>query len=178
MASAAIKSPHPPFGHLLPFFEREKAELLCALTRHAVMGEGGRQAGRGLLTTRVILQLFLMANLDADARDRARNLRKHDTQAERLLWEALRARRLGGFKFVRQLAIGPYFADFACREHKLIVEIDGASHGTEAEVAHDQVRTEYLVAQGWRVRRAWNQDVFTNLNGVCDSILLLLREGK
>jgi very-short-patch-repair endonuclease len=119
-----------------------------------------------------------MANLDAEARDRARTLRKHDTQAERLLWEALRARRLGGFKFVRQLAIEPYFADFACRERKLIVEIDGASHGTAAELTDDQVRTEYLVAQGWRVHRAWNQDVFTNLNGVCDSILLLLVEPK
>ena len=120
----------------------------------------------------------VMANLDAQARDRARNLRKDDTQAERLLWEALRARRLSGFKFVRQLSVGPYFADFACRECKLIVEIDGASHGTEGEMAHDRKRTEFLAVQGWRVHRAWNQDVFTNLNGVCDSLLLVLTEGK
>jgi very-short-patch-repair endonuclease len=119
-----------------------------------------------------------MANLDAKARDRSRSLRKHDTQAERVLWEALRARRLDGFKFVRQLAIGPYFADFACRQYKLIVEIDGATHGTEAELAHDEQRTEYLVAHGWRVHRAWNQEVFTNLTGVCDSILLILAERK
>ena len=119
-----------------------------------------------------------MANLDAKTRDRARTLRKHDTQAERILWEALRARRLGGFKFVRQVSIGPYFADFACREHKLVVEIDGASHGTESEVTHDKLRSEFLVTQGWRVHRAWNQDVFTNLSGVCGSILLLLTERK
>jgi very-short-patch-repair endonuclease len=79
---------------------------------------------------------------------------------------------------VRQLAIGPYFADFACRQYKLIVEIDGATHGTDAEVAHDRARGEYLIAQGWSVHRVWNQDVFTNLNGVCESILLLLAEGK
>ena len=119
-----------------------------------------------------------MANLDAKARDRARDLRKQDTQAERLLWEALRARRLGGFKFVRQLVIGPYFADFCCRKHGLIVEIDGATHGTEAELAHDRARSAYLNAQGWRVHRAWNHDVFTNLCGVCDSILLALAEKK
>jgi very-short-patch-repair endonuclease len=142
------------------------------------MGEGGRQAGRGLLTAGVNLQLFPMANLDAKIRDRARALRKHDTQAERILWEALRARRLSGFKFVRQLAIGAHFVDFACRERKLVVEIDGATHGTAAELAHDAKRSEFLKSEGWRVHRAWNQDVFTNLNGVCDSILLMLDEGK
>ena len=75
---------------------------------------------------------------------------------------------------MRQCAVGPYFADFACREHKLIVEIDGATHGSEAEIVHDQVRDAYLNDKGWRVLRAWNQDVFTNLTGVCDSILLAL----
>ena len=75
-------------------------------------------------------------------------------------------------------AIGPYFADFACREQKLIVEVDGATHGTESEVEYDQARSDYLIAQGWRVHRAWNQDVFTNLTGVCDSILLVLAERK
>jgi very-short-patch-repair endonuclease len=124
------------------------------------------------------LKSISMANLDPEARDRARTLRKHDTQAERMLWEALRARRLGGFKFLRQLAIGPYFADFACREHRLIVEIDGATHGNVAELTHDRVRDEYLIAHGWRVHRAWNQDVFTNLTGVCDSILLVLGQRK
>ena len=115
-----------------------------------------------------------MANLTHTSRTRARDLRKDDTQAERLLWEALRARRLGGFKFVRQLSIGPYFADFACREVRLIVEVDGATHASAEEVRHDAQREEFLREQGWRIHRCWNDDVFKNLTGVCDSILMLL----
>jgi very-short-patch-repair endonuclease len=117
-----------------------------------------------------------MANLDHIARTRARSLRKTETQAERILWEALRARRLGGYKFVRQLPIGPYFADFACREQKLIIEVDGATHGDADEIAHDEKRSAFLLAEGWRIHRCWNDDVFMNLSGVCDSILLLLAE--
>ena len=67
-----------------------------------------------------------MAFQTSTSASRARNLRKNDTEAERRLWEAIRNRRLAGFKFVRQLPIGPYVADFACRESKLILEVDGA----------------------------------------------------
>jgi very-short-patch-repair endonuclease len=117
-----------------------------------------------------------MANLTDTARSRARSLRKGDTQAERILWEALRNRRLGGFKFIRQLPVGPYFADFACREQKLIVEVDGATHGSSAEVQHDERRSAFIEAAGWRIHRCWNEDAYKNLVGVCDSILSLLSE--
>ncbi|MGJ7041108.1 very-short-patch-repair endonuclease [Shinella sp. BE166] len=60
--------------------------------------------------------------------DRARQLRQVDNDAETWLWSDLRARRLNGFKFVRQLAIGLYFADFACREKMLVIEVDGSQH--------------------------------------------------
>ena len=115
-----------------------------------------------------------MAYQTDKANERARNLRLRDTVAEQKLWEALRSRRLGGAKFVRQLPIGPYFGDFACREKKLIVEVDGATHGEAREIVHDIARTEYLQAQGWRVIRCWNQDVFENLDGVCETIVLAL----
>lgn len=105
---------------------------------------------------------------------RARALRKDDTEAERRLWEELRSRRLNGFKFVRQLPIGPYFADFACRATKLVVEVDGATHGSEDEVRHDAARTRFLEEQGWQVLRVWNVDVFTARNVVCDTILMAL----
>lgn len=75
---------------------------------------------------------------------------------------------------MRQLPIGPYFADFACREAKLIIEVDGATHGEAHELAHDTERAEYLILDGWRVIRCWNQDVFENLDGVCETILLAL----
>ncbi len=105
---------------------------------------------------------------------RARSLRKHDTEAERRLWERLRTARLNGFKFVRQLPIGPYFADFACRSHRLVVEVDGATHGEAHEVIHDSRRTAFLQSHGWQVMRVWNIDVFKNLDAVGDSILFAL----
>ena len=107
---------------------------------------------------------------------RARNLRKNDTEADRRLWEAIRNRRLAGFKFVRQLPVGPYQADFACRERKLILEVDGTTHGSETELRYDEKRTALLQAEGFRVMRCWNDDVFTNLEGVLDGILLRLTE--
>ena len=118
-----------------------------------------------------------MAYQTETANSRAKDLRKRDTMAEQKLWEALRGRRLNSTKFVRQLPIGPYFADFACRDRKLIVEVDGATHGEESEVAFDLGRTKYLEAQGWRVIRCWNQDVFENLDGVCETLLLALNRG-
>ncbi|RVL14378.1 endonuclease domain-containing protein, partial [Sinorhizobium meliloti] len=60
--------------------------------------------------------------------ERARGLRQSDNDAEALLWSELRDRRLNGFKFVRQVAVGPYFADFACRDERLVVEVDGSQH--------------------------------------------------
>jgi len=64
-------------------------------------------------------------------------LRAQLVVGESRLWNELRNRQLGGFKFVRQAAIGSYFADFACREKKLIVEVDGGTHGLETEIAAD-----------------------------------------
>ncbi|TIP32026.1 MAG: DUF559 domain-containing protein, partial [Mesorhizobium sp.] len=71
---------------------------------------------------------------------RARELRHGDNQAEAILWNELKARKLGGYKFVCQMPIGPYFADFACRSQKLIVELDGSQH---AESSYDRRRDEF-----------------------------------
>ena len=87
----------------------------------------------------------------------ARQLREGQTFAEARLWEMLRGRRMGGFKFRRQRPIGPYFADFCCLEAKLIVQLDGDSHlGREA---YDEARTDYLRDQGWYVLRFENFEV-------------------
>ena len=93
---------------------------------------------------------------------RARVLRANETSAEDRVWQALRNRHLGGFKFVRQLPIGPYLADFACRERKVVLEIDGATHGAEAELARDAVRTDFIVRSGFRVFRAHNAEIYEN----------------
>jgi len=76
-----------------------------------------------------------------------------------VLWFALRDRRLAGFKFVRQEAIGSYIVDFVCRDRKLIVEVDGGQH---VESVRDLKRDAELAAEGYRVLRFWNSDVLKN----------------
>jgi very-short-patch-repair endonuclease len=98
---------------------------------------------------------------------RARQLRKQGTDAENRLWYVLRNRTLDGLKFVRQMPVGPYFADFACREVALIVELDGGQH---AESDRDIRRTSFLLSQGYSVLRFWNNDVMCNRDGVLETI--------
>jgi very-short-patch-repair endonuclease len=97
-----------------------------------------------------------------------RRLRRNPTDAERKLWFALRDRRLGGFKFVRQEAIGPYIVDFVCREKRLIIEVDGGQH---AENRRDRMRDSVLTAEGYHVLRFWNSDVLRNRDGVLSVIV-------
>jgi very-short-patch-repair endonuclease len=103
--------------------------------------------------------------------DRARSLRQNPTDAERKLWQRLRKIALGDVHFRRQATIGPYFADFACHASRLVIEIDGGQH---AESAADQIRTDYLNAQGYRVLRFWNNEVLENIEGVVETILSAL----
>lgn len=78
----------------------------------------------------------------------------------------------GAAHFRRQATIGPYFADFACHTHRLVIEIDGGQH---AESASDATRTSYLEASGYRVLRFWNNDVLGNIDGVFETIIGALR---
>jgi very-short-patch-repair endonuclease len=110
--------------------------------------------------------------------NRARALRSRQPAAEDKLWGELRNRQLGGFKFVRQLPIGDYFADFACRDVKLIVEVDGATHGEDAEIAADAARTAALEAMGYRVVRVSSGDVERNIDGVLEWLLHELQGGS
>jgi very-short-patch-repair endonuclease len=107
---------------------------------------------------------------------RSRELRQHMTPPEAALWTALRRRSFGGAKFRRQAPIGPYFADFACFDPKLIVEVDGASHDFEDQIRHDLVRTAYLERSGFRVIRFAARAVLRELPDVCDSIAAVLAE--
>jgi very-short-patch-repair endonuclease len=100
---------------------------------------------------------------------RAQDLRANDTEAEARLWQALRDRRLGGWKWRRQVPIGRYIVDFYCADAKLVVELDGGQHSEQ--VAYDVRRTAALNASGLRVLRFWNSEVLTNSDGVCWAIL-------
>ena len=107
---------------------------------------------------------------------RARGLRQSQTPAEARLWSKLRNRGLAGHKFVRQEPIGPYFADFLCRERALIVEVDGATHSTEEELAQDARRSRFLEEKGYTVLRALNTEVMNELDGVLETIFLALEK--
>src|SRR3954447_724302 len=106
----------------------------------------------------------------------ARRLRRARTPAEARLWSRLRNRGLAGYKFVRQEPIGPYFADFVCRESMLVVEVDGATRSTEEELRRDANRTRFLEEKGYQVLRVLNHEVLTEFEGVLETIFLALRE--
>jgi very-short-patch-repair endonuclease len=101
----------------------------------------------------------------------AKSMRCAMTEAELKLWNALRAHRLMGMGFRRQMPIGPYIADFVCTRYSLIVEVDGSQHGAPEATARDQIRTSYLESQGWTVLRFWNDDVISDLEAVCSHIV-------
>jgi very-short-patch-repair endonuclease len=97
----------------------------------------------------------------------ARRLRRDSTHAEQKLWRYLRARSLGGFKFARQIPVGPYIVDFVCREKRLVIEVDGGQH---AESKSDAARDRWLEAHRYRVVRFWNNKVLENIEGVWDTV--------
>lgn len=99
---------------------------------------------------------------------RAKDLRKSQTDTEKLLWRRLRNRQVGGAKFRRQYVIGNYIVDFVCLERNLVVEIDGGQHGEQA--SYDEKRTSYLKQQGFNVIRFWNNEVLIETDAVLEVI--------
>ncbi|MEI6640435.1 MAG: DUF559 domain-containing protein [Novosphingobium sp.] len=116
-----------------------------------------------------------MAKFKPRDTERARALRNQVTPVERLLWRSLARGQLGA-KFSRQMPVGPYFADFLCRELMLVVEIDGFSHEMRQEV--DAVRTRAIEAAGYRIIRFTNADVLGNVEGVARAIQAVVREAR
>jgi very-short-patch-repair endonuclease len=106
----------------------------------------------------------------------ARRLRQNQTLAEKALWTLVRNRRLGGFKFMRQISIDRYFADFVCEAGKLIVELDGASH--EGREDYEACRTETLERLGYVVLRFRNERIMSDPGGTADDILAALRSAR
>ncbi|HEY0647613.1 endonuclease domain-containing protein [Phenylobacterium sp.] len=107
-------------------------------------------------------------------RDRARRLRRDETEAEAQLWEALRAGRLEGWKWRRQAPVGPFIVDFLCLEAAIAVELDGGVHAEGVE--YDLRRDAYLKRHGLQVLRFRNAEVFDDQDRVCWKILGTCRE--
>ena len=101
--------------------------------------------------------------------ERARTLRREATPAERKLWRHLAGRALGA-KFSRQMPVGPWFADFLCRDLMIVVELDGYSHDLRPE--HDAARDRWMAKAGYQVLRFTNADVHGNAEGVVTAIRL------
>jgi very-short-patch-repair endonuclease len=108
--------------------------------------------------------------------ERARELRRTSTRAERKIWHWLRHRYLGGHKFRRQHPIDCYVLDFYCAELKLCVEIDGGSHDTDASALYDAMRTRRLAALGVTVVRLWNQYIYEQPDGAWSTIVAAVDE--
>ena len=102
---------------------------------------------------------------------KARTFRQNQTDAELAFWHVVKAKRFHGYKFRRQHPVGPFYADFACIEHMLVVEIDGGQH---AENKKDAERTAYLESKGFEVIRFWNNDVLSNMEGMLHTLSLTL----
>jgi very-short-patch-repair endonuclease len=97
----------------------------------------------------------------------ARRLRKHSTDTEVHLWRYLRDRQIEGFKFRRQQPVGSYVVDFVNLEKKVVIELDGGQHALDPG---DKTRDEWLRAEGYKVLRFWDNQVFNNLEGVLENI--------
>ncbi len=104
---------------------------------------------------------------------RERILRRGHTDAERVLWQHLRDRRLLDYRFRRQHRIGDYIADFVCPEASLVIELDGSQHLDQAD--YDGERTKFLRGQGYRVVRFWNDDLLLRIEDVLHAIVQALR---
>ncbi len=95
-------------------------------------------------------------------------LRQRMTFEEKMLWTKLRARRFQRAKFRRQVAVGPYIADFLSYQHKIIIELDGPIHDSQKE--YDAARDEYLKEQGFRVLRFRNKQMLEHPDSVLSTI--------
>ena len=108
------------------------------------------------------------------ANERARELRNNATAAERRLWQRLRVLKVSGTKFRRQVPIDHFIVDFACLSDRLVIEVDGATHGADDEIESDRRRLLYLEREGFKVLRFQNSDVVTNIDGVMDTVVGVL----
>jgi very-short-patch-repair endonuclease len=101
---------------------------------------------------------------------RARQLRKTETWAEKLVWKWLGDRRFAAYKFRRQHPIGSYYLDFFCEEAQMNIELDGGQHGLPGQQKHDTEREKFLKSQGVKTLRFWNSRLRRDAHSIRDAI--------
>ena len=136
------------------------------------MNQGrGRKGGDFKMTQEFEKKLFLPPSIPAALLEAARSLRSNMTDAEQVLWHCLRRKQIGGFRFRRQHPCERFVLDFYCSEVKLAIELDGSQHNEPSTMARDIERTALLTEHGIHVIRFWNNEIFSNLEGVLERIL-------
>ncbi len=101
-------------------------------------------------------------------KDRRRELRRNQTEAEKILWQKIRARKINNLKFYRQYSAGPYILDFFCPQIRLAIELDGKQH--KDALIYDKERENFLKDKDIDVIRFWNSDVLENMENVLKKI--------
>ena len=110
--------------------------------------------------------------------EKSRDLRKNMTPQERKLWYIIKNRQFFGYRFRRQFPLGQYIVDFICRAKKIIIEIDGGQHNEIKNIQYDNKRTEYLISEGYKVIRFWNNDIDKNIGGVYEKLKEVFEIGE
>jgi len=128
---------------------------------------GGEGQGEGVIV--VTAQTFRLRTEKERSRQFARTMRRQPTVCEKRFWWLVKDRRLGGYKFKRQVLIGSYIADFVCVEQRLIVELDGSQY--DHQRMYDVRRDAFLQSKGYRVMRIWDSEFFENIDGAMDVVL-------
>ena len=134
----------------------------------ALQNGGWPQAGVKANSERREATMRRIRGVSRPMQQTAEKLKRQLTPAEKQLWQALRSRQLDNLKFRRQYALGQVALDFCCPEIRLVIELDGGIHDTQAE--QDQARTDHLAAYGYRVLRFSNEAVLTDLAEVLEQI--------
>ncbi len=107
-------------------------------------------------------------------RDYARLLRQNQTKAERIFWNAVRDKKIDGFKFRREYPFPTFIVDFYCHEAKLIIEIDGGYHKYNEVAIRDSAKDKLLKENGYRVLRVTNQEIIEELDSCLEKLRVRL----
>jgi very-short-patch-repair endonuclease len=176
MGSEAVTPLTPPSSgpadHLLPQGEKEGGHFASSSISpntafpSPLAGEGARRVGEGERATEIPPAARLHKSAPRQT-GFARSMRHQPTEAEEQLWRLLKDRRLVGYKFRRQVPIGPFIADFACYSARLVIELDGSQH---ADDPGDKKRDAWFTADGFRTLRIWNNDLTTKRESVLQAI--------
>jgi very-short-patch-repair endonuclease len=109
---------------------------------------------------------------DPQLKQRRRELRRDQTDAEKIFWTQVRNKNFNGMRFFRQYSLGPYILDFYYPAVKLAVELDGGQHNQSENKEYDEFRSEYLRAKGIEVIRFWDNEVLLDMQGVLNKLFL------